>query len=84
MTTNEAWAKNLEGQRAEAVILDALDAPGDAGRAAAVESGSGHRRIDVPAEAEATALTGKDAVCYAMRLNGASNAETKRIPSCKP
>ena len=38
-----AGAKNLEGQGAEAVIVDAFDAP-------AVESGSGNRRIDVAAE----------------------------------
>ena len=38
MTTSEARAKNLEGQGAEAVIVDAFDAAGGGGCAAAVKA----------------------------------------------
>lgn len=50
MTTSEARAKYLEGQGAEAAIVDAFECGGARGCTAAIEGGSGHRRIDVAAE----------------------------------
>ena len=50
MTTSEARAKNLEGSGRRGSDRGRVRCAGGGGCAAAVESGSGNRRIDVAAE----------------------------------